>query len=312
MRITDGAPRPRPSPPDASRPLHTPQAAPDVGLCVLASSSGGNCTLVRWCDASGAPHTCLIDLGLSPRRTRLVLGGLGLRLEDIGSVVLTHLDTDHCHPGWEGKDASLYRTDDAALPRHVPLLLARSHMGHAGRRLLNAGRFLPFRDHVDLPGSATARVLMNSHDDSGTACFRFTLGGGRELGFATDLGHTTDALVNHLAGVDVLAIESNYCPRLQLASDRSAALKDRIMGGAGHLSNQQAAEAVRRIEPQSHVVLLHLSRQCNTPELAAAEHAGADYALTIAHHDRPTRWVRIGPRVRVAASAHSPATPAPV
>ena len=93
--------------------------------------------------------------------------------------------------------------------------------------------------------------------------------------------------------VDVLAIESNYCPVMQENSDRPEFLKRRIMDGSGHLSNQQSAAAVRAIAPKKHVVLLHLSRQCNTPELAAMGHAGAPYELTVAHHEVPTGLVRV-------------------
>ena len=303
MRITDGAPPHSPETADAPHGDDRSAAVPPAhgaALCVLASSSGGNCTILRWTGPDGKPHACLIDLGLSPRRTRAGLAACGLSLANLDAVILTHLDTDHCHAGWSGKDAALFTDADAALPRSVRLHLAHSHIGRATRAMLNAGRFLPFKSHIDLPGEARVRVLMNSHDELGTACFRIAVGGG-ELGFATDLGHATDALVDHLRGVDVLAIESNYCPKMQLESDRPAALKDRIMGGGGHLSNEQTARAVHAIEPRSHVVLLHLSRQCNTPELAAAHHEGADYALTIAHHDRPTRWVRIGPPVPVVS-----------
>ncbi len=304
MRITDDAPHAHP--PSAvnaapAAPVPPPDAAP--GLCVLASSSSGNCTLLRW-RGTHRWHACLIDLGLSPRRTRAALATFGLTLADLDAVILTHLDGDHCHGGWAGATAAPFGKDDAPLPRGVHLMLAHSHVGRATRVMLNAGRFTPFKGNFFLPeagkararageGLVRVRVHMNSHDELGTACFRFALPGG-ELGFATDVGHATDKLISHLRGVDVLAIESNYCPRMQLASDRPEFLKRRIMGGSGHLSNQQAAAAVRAIEPRSHAVLLHLSRQCNTPELVAAEHEGADYAVTIARHDGPTRWVRIG------------------
>ena len=65
------------------------------------------------------------------------------------------------------------------------------------------------------------------------------------------------------------------------------------MGGAGHLSNQQSGELTRRVAPKKHVVLLHLSRQCNTPDLAAIEHAGAPYATTVAMPDTPTARIPI-------------------
>jgi hypothetical protein len=99
--------------------------------------------------------------------------------------------------------------------------------------------------------------------------------------------------------VDVLAVESNYCPRMQLASNRPQFLKDRIMGGAGHLSNQQSARLVRQVSPASHVVLLHLSLLCNTPKVALQAHdwtQDADApACTVANWDAPTAWIDIKP-----------------
>jgi phosphoribosyl 1,2-cyclic phosphodiesterase len=59
---------------------------------------------------------------------------------------------------------------------------------------------------------------------------------------------------------------------MQRASGRSPYLIDRIMGGSGHLSNEQALEvaiAVDRAQPLSSLHLLHLSRQCNCPRLVA-------------------------------------------
>ncbi len=67
------------------------------------------------------------------------------------------------------------------------------------------------------------------------------------LGFATDLGRPTDELVRRLHGVGTLAIESNYCPVLQRESPRPGFLKARIMGGAGHMSNEQCAKTVALI-----------------------------------------------------------------
>ena len=76
--------------------------------------------------------------------------------------------------------------------------------------------------------------------------------------------------------LDVLALESNYDPRMQEQSDRPLYLKRRIMGGRGHLSNAQALGAIRQMLDRSakqtgnlpaHIVLLHRSRQCNCPDL---------------------------------------------
>jgi hypothetical protein len=88
-------------------------------------------------------------------------------------------------------------------------------------------------------------------------------------------------------------------------------LKRRIMGGHGHLSNAQALDAVEAIGPGQHVVLLHLSRDCNDPELVAGLHEGSDYALTIASQDRPTRWVRLGAQAEFSPAGATLSGPRP-
>ncbi|HYE01635.1 MAG TPA: MBL fold metallo-hydrolase [Phycisphaerales bacterium] len=258
-------------------------------LCVLASGSGGNCSVLA-VEQGGTRRVCLIDLGLSPRRTELLLAERGLGLHDVDDAILTHLDDDHFHRGWV-----------RALPRHATL---RVHARHAALDDCFGlfGR-LPcqFEAGFVLRCGAGVRALLAAHDRAGVSALRVDFAGppACALGFATDLGRVTDPLVGLLAGVDVLAIESNYCPKMQEESGRPWFLRRRITGGAGHLSNLEALEAILRIGPGEHVVLLHLSRQCNCPELVASLHEGADYAVTITSQTHPTRWVRIGQRHEV-------------
>lgn len=261
-------------------------------LCVLASGSGGNCSVL----ASGRSVT-LIDAGLSPRRTRRGLEALGLSMDDVGAIVLTHLDTDHAWPGWAGR-----------FPATCRLFVHRRHLGRAERMgLLQRVRCEVFEGEFELDG-ARVRPLLVAHDELGVASFRFCLDDGCTLGWATDVGRVTDGLVEHLAGSDVLAIESNYCPRMQVESNRPWFLKQRIMGGHGHLSNQECLEAVRRIGPRRHVVALHLSRQCNRAELVRGLHERAPYALTVTDQHRASEVVRLTAAETPIVPTHSDAS----
>ena len=257
-----------------------------MALRVLASGSCGNCSVLVLSRA-GIRRVCLIDLGVSPRRTARLLAESGLSFSDIDDVLLTHLDSDHLYGSWS-----------RFLPGHVRV---RVHQRHArgAAAVLPETLLAPFDDafviQPDL-GGATVAPVVNPHDSLGSVAYRIDMPLGFEtasLGFATDLGHVADRLITHLKGVDVLAIESNYCPRMQEVSGRPEFLKRRIMGGAGHLSNQQSCDAVRRIGPCGHVVLLHLSQECNLPDLAASGHREASYGLTVANQHRPTDWVRV-------------------
>lgn len=259
--------------------------APPTCFGVIASSSSGNCSVLLHGQGKNRRVT-LIDAGISPRRTNLFLETLGLDNDRIDEIVFTHLDNDHCHPGWH-----------KALPRHARFRIFKGHRGRAKRSGMLRRRTYIFDDEpFELRGGIGVRAAILDHDDLGVAVFRFDFARDADsqpssLGYATDLGRPTRALVDALAGVDVLAIESNYCPSLQANSERPAFLKDRIMGGAGHLSNEECRAAVAAIAPRREVVLLHLSRDCNRPELAARYHEGMDYRVTVAAPDAPTALI---------------------
>jgi phosphoribosyl 1,2-cyclic phosphodiesterase len=269
-----------------SVPATRPHEECGVQLCVLSSSSGGNCSALL-VGRGDARRLYLIDLGLSPRRTRALLAHVGVGNVPIAAAVLTHLDADHWRPTWVG-----------ALDERTSIFLHKSHRGRAGREGVTQHRTELFEGDFDLPGAGSPPVFVrtahNPHDDLGSVSFRFMLETSPgDLGYATDIGAATRGLTTALSGVDVLAVESNYCPVMQEASGRPADLVHRIMGGRGHLSNQQSAELVRAVAPRSHVVLLHLSRECNRPETALDHHRHEGIGVTVARPDAPTPWIAV-------------------
>jgi len=99
----------------------------------------------------------------------------------------------------------------------------------------------PLSEQFRLGARTQIEVTPLPHDDLATAGFLFCHGGIR-LGFATYLGRVPTALLESFTDLDALAVESNYDRTMQQASNRPAFLKRRIMGGLGHLSNEQASE----------------------------------------------------------------------
>ncbi|MEO0483221.1 MAG: MBL fold metallo-hydrolase [Planctomycetota bacterium] len=284
---------------------NAPTYTPRFRFKVLASGSSGNASvLITFLPATRTQparrHVTLIDAGLSPKLLNKSLKHAGLNFRDIDDLLLTHLDRDHAHH-------RVITSDKLRARVHIH----HRHMGRAEREGLLTRPILPFEETVDLiadrPGDLTADPLLLDHDQLGVAVFRIQARPlHRAVGFATDLGRATPELHDHLRGVDLLAIESNYCPELQAESDRPDFLKRRIMNGAGHLSNQEAHDTTRAVAPREHVVLLHRSRQCNTPERAAELHHRAGYALTLAEQYDATPWIEV-----LAANAPAPAAAKP-
>ena len=78
-------------------------------------------------------------------------------------------------------------------------------------------------------------------------------------------------LVERLREVHTLVIETNHDEKLlQADTHRPWPVKQRIMSRHGHLSNTAAASVIEELLSGKieRVVLGHLSRDCNTPELA--------------------------------------------
>jgi len=273
-----------------------------LDLCILASGSAGNCSVVR------TPRgVLLIDAGIGPRTAARHMAGLGLSLDGIAGVCVTHLDSDHLSGNFL---AWLCR-------RGIPIFCHRDKLSTleqvARRRTILLRNVHGFGDEPFEPvdGLAVEPVAVN-HDAEGAHAFLLEMRGQR-IGFATDLGRVPPTLIDRFCdrgGLDVLAIESNYCPQMQMSSTRPVFLKRRIMGGYGHLSNQQAFDAVRRTMDRQlsegnglpgSIVLLHRSRDCNCPakmtELFSRDRR-IPRRLVLAEQHRPTGWVaRRAPRV---------------
>lgn len=265
-------------------------------LCVLGSGSGGNASLVRL-----GGRCVLIDAGFGPRAITKRLAGTGVGLDDIDAILVTHLDSDHFRPTWmpaiaqRGIALYVHEQHSYAVHRHEPVRSVDAHV------LARRGLLRLFNDEAfDLPAPLSARVrpFRGVHDNSVSIGYRIERNGSR-LTYATDVGRVDPPLIDAMVDADLIAIESNYDPPMQLASPRPQRLKKRIMGGRGHLSNAEAANAVakavaRSQRPPSHVALLHLSRQCNDPSLARdafAKHTAIGPRVCVSHQYERTDWL---------------------
>jgi phosphoribosyl 1,2-cyclic phosphodiesterase len=262
-----------------------------LSLSILASGSAGNCSVVR-----GARAIMLIDCGIGPKTAAGRMRGLDIGIDEVGAICLTHLDRDHFNLNWV-----------STIIRQRILLFCHESRTDDLARLGGSAEFArqirPFNGQNFFPVEGLGLTAIHlAHDELGSHGFLIKASGSR-LGYATDLGRVDARLIRHFQGVDVLAIESNYDPQMQLSSGRPWFLKRRIMGGRGHLSNQDALAAVREILDQSqvrgrplpkHIILLHRSRQCNCPRLLRELFCADERVrqrLVLAEQDRATGWL---------------------
>lgn len=283
---------------------------------VLASGSSGNASLL---EVGG--FGLLIDCGLPPRELGRRLAVVGRPWEAVSAAILTHTHGDHWNKYTLAHLAKL-RRPLVAHPRHHDALADRegyADLAAAGlTRRFEAGRWL------DLTPGLAALPLAVPHDADPTFGFRFegrTPDGAWAVGYASDVGQPTPALAAAFAGVDLLALEFNHDIGLQKASGRPPMLINRVLGGHGHLSNRQAADVARAVDRSAGLrwlVQLHLSRECNRPELAAAAGrlAAPNAELVVANQYEPSKAIPLTGRptdarraARPAPSNQSPAQP---
>ena len=220
----------------------------------LGSGSRGNSTLVEW-----EAGTLLVDCGFSVKETNQRLERLGKRAEDIAAIVVTHEHSDHI----KGVAAMARRYD---LP--VYMTPGTWHSRNLGElpdlRLIEA--YQPF----ELEGIQVTPVAV-PHDAREPAQFIFEYAGLR-LGVLTDLGSITAHVEAHYQDLDAMVLEANHDPFMLASGPYPPSLKQRVGGLWGHLSNQQAAGFLQRLDRArlQHLVVAHISQQNNSLELAQA------------------------------------------
>ena len=239
----------------------------------LGSGSGGNATLVEL-----GPARVLVDAGLSARSLARRLAGLGVEPRSLDAILLSHEHGDHAR-GAAGFSKRFGVAVHGASETLDALDLSPVHLAS----------WLPFLpgEPFDVRGIRVDPFPV-PHDAARPVGFVLGWNGSR-VGVATDLGHATTLVIERLRGCDVLVIESNYDPEMLRDGPYPWALKQRVAGRTGHLSNLEAAELLRDVvdDRLKAVVLAHLSEHNNTPELARRT-AGRRAAMRVARARGPT------------------------
>lgn len=253
-----------------------------VKVCVLGSSSSGNCTYV-----ASDRTAILIDAGLSGRETGRRLEEIGASSEAIEAICLTHEHGDHT--------AGLVALQKSGRIR----LYANSGtiegiMAKPGAESLKWNVFAngaPFR-----VGDLDIEPFSVPHDAYDPVGFLIRCGDWCG-GVVTDMGMATGLIRERLRACQVLVLESNHDEGLLKDADRPWHLKQRIRGRQGHLSNEHAAALIAEVGgPHLKMVFLaHLSGECNRPDLALKTVSDVLRAKAMTHVT-----VRIAPADRVS------------
>lgn len=225
----------------------------NLAVCVLSSGSKGNAIYV-----TGGSTSILIDAGLSGVEIERRLASRNIEPDSLDAVLVSHEHSDHI----QGVGVLARRF---SLPVYISKKteIAASQIGNVEHiRHFECGTSFQIKDLIFHPFSV-------SHDAKDPA--GFTVGqNGSKIGIATDLGHSTSMVKDHLKDCSLLVLEANHDIDMLIEGPYPWPIKQRIRSRTGHLSNESTKKLLKEIlhDKLEYVVLSHLSEVNNTPHKA--------------------------------------------
>lgn len=226
-----------------------------IELCVLASGSSGNCTLVK-----NGGSSILIDAGLSAKELVRRLRLAGVEPESVHGICVSHEHSDHT-----AGLLQLARNHGIAVFANrgtSEALVRQPAFRELSCRIFTTGQ--PFA--IDTFTIEPFSVPHDAYEPVGFVISAQDVC----IGVVTDMGMATTLIKTRLKPCRAVVVESNHDEKLLRNASRPEFLKQRILGRQGHLSNAAAAELLVDIAgPHLEAAFLaHLSEDCNRAELA--------------------------------------------
>ena len=230
-----------------------------VRFVSLQSSSKGNCYFVESGDVR-----LLFDAGLTGLQTKQRLESIGVDIETIQAVLISHAHSDHVY--YAGVLQRQFQLPIWMTSGTFSKMCETNKLGRVSEpHLFDGGDTLSF-------GSVNVETIPTTHDAPEGVCFVVDNGSAR-LGIMTDLGSRFFGLTEIIATLDGVFIESNYDPEMLENGEYPDELKQRIRGNHGHLSNVESAELLLKSGTRLRWACLgHLSAHNNCPEVALETH----------------------------------------
>jgi len=228
----------------------------ELNFCSLSSGSSGNCYYL-----GNEFNGILIDAGIPAGAIRKFLKNMGISMQTIMGVLITHNHSDHIR-GLE----LLTRKNN--LPVFTTNNIWESIISPKNRISGNFMHEIALQQKFHLAGF-DIEAFPVSHDAPETIGFHICAGY-LKVTIATDLGHICQTAAPYIQAANLLIIESNYDEQMLVNGKYPHFLKARIQSDHGHLGNHQTSAFLADIvgENLRHICLAHLSNKNNTPEIA--------------------------------------------
>lgn len=224
----------------------------------LASGSSGNCYYI-----GTEKYGILIDAGIAVRTIKKNLKEVGIGIETIRGVFITHDHADHIKAvGGLGEKLNIPIYTTARIHEGINRSYCMTEKLHSSVRYLEKNQPMHLEDFkiesFEVPHDGTDNVGYCIEID------------GKTFSFLTDLGEITPIAANYIRKANYLILEANYDEEMLKMGTYPAYLKERIASHTGHMSNTDTAEFLANniSKKLKYIWLCHLSKDNNHPELA--------------------------------------------
>jgi len=218
----------------------------------LNSGSNGNCYYI-----GTEREAILVDAGISCRETVKRMKRLGLSMEKVKAIFISHEHSDH-----------ITGIEQLAKKFQLPVYITEGTRVN-GRLHLLQHQVIPFVAYQPITiGGLHITAFPKFHDAIDPHSFIVT-SMSVTVGIFTDIGIACEQVTRYFKQCHAAFLESNYDVDMLHNGTYPFHLKKRISGGKGHLSNAQALALFLAHRPSfmSHLFLSHLSKNNNCPRL---------------------------------------------
>jgi phosphoribosyl 1,2-cyclic phosphodiesterase len=222
-------------------------------VCVLGSGSSGNCTFIE----HGSTRL-LIDAGLRFKSIVERLSNIGVDPTTLDGILISHEHSDH-----------IEAAEILSRNFNIPVFISPRALDYAPAELHNVRHYPIAADVPFQLGAVTVTPFSTPHDSVDPLAFALRAGSTR-ICVVTDIGFVSENVRDRILKADALIIESNHDLEMLKTGPYPWSLKQRVMSNFGHLSNEALAYFLAEYFDGSDrkVMLIHLSRQNNHPQIA--------------------------------------------
>lgn len=239
----------------------------------LNSGSNANCYYV-----SNGKEAVLIDAGLSCRETEKRMKRLGLEMEQVKAIFISHEHSDH-----------ITGLEVLSRKHKLPVYISQKTLANSNLSIdPSLVRYFNKEETVVID-QLQIKCFSKSHDAADPFSFMIS-SQNINVAVITDIGYACKQVLRYFQQSHAVFLESNYCDTMLANGDYPYHLKRRISSDHGHLSNAQALDLFLNYRtPQlSHLILSHLSKNNNTAQTVDAlfqPHAGSTKVVVASRYE---------------------------